>query len=315
MADRYEPYSGGVVHSVSKYRENLIKYKGWESAPEEGYAARIADILREYHKEGTTPERKKELKHDLLMYTFFLIPHFLKSNYKLTAELFNEAVQQITENLLYAADLYDPDKGFNFSSYLIGYFKSGVAKTLDNCNVVSTATLRTAARSCGMSVEDVETAENPYIVRVRGESDDDEEDHEQRAKPAVDEPVVRNQRVLRGAMRVNGNAVELDDNRMYVMSADADPFTDIDDEINQSQMQEWLEEALDPDNHVLTPDESFALIHHFGIHNVPPKTYKQIAALRKQQGKGGACSRVAELQKKALAKLRKFFKNNNVNPY
>ena len=119
-------------------------------------------------------------------------------------------------------------------------------------------------------------------------------------------------RVMRGASTVRGNIVELDDSRYYKLAPGIEKDEDIDERIHQSQLVEWLEEALDKESGILTDEERFIIIHHYGLFNTKPMIYSEIAEIRKQKGKGCACSRISQINSSAIRKIRKFFEENSV---
>lgn len=371
MASKEFTYNGGVVNSVSNYRKAYYQRKYGSTTPPESDPVAINRMLREYHSEGVTNERKKELKHDILMRAFFLFPHYLKKNYFLSAELFNDAVQSMVCNTLQAIDLFKPELGFPFSNYLIGYFRDAATKTLKSCNIVSTATLRQASIDAMLPPEDCEEGEKPYLIAsesetntdgaqddpertVQSSSDDSrsddtefdiskkisdiiadeelssssdveyvdivmstsampvEDDEETVSASLLAEPIYKKQRIIRGAARVLGNSVELDDSREYALAPGMEKELDIDERIHNAQLIEWLEEALSEESGVLNEDERFVLTHHYGLFNHQQMKYEEIAVMRKNKGLGSACSRISQINTAAVRKVRDYFARNGV---
>ena len=326
MAQSTKMYSGGVVNSVSNYRKRLFKQRYGDALPPDTDQEAVEKLLWEYKFGDCTKERKAELKHDILMRLFFLFPHYLKKNYHLTAELFNDAVQNMSVNTLQAIELFKPELGFPFTNYLIGYFRDAAAKTLRSCNVVSVATLRNAAMEAELPMEEVEAAQNPYIVS--GADDDFDEDGnkkaakerthsidegDEEAAPTLDDPIKLHQMVIPGASVVRGNAVELDDNRVYALAPGTEQEIDVDERIHSEQLLGWLEEALSKDSGVLTDDERLVLTHHYGLFGAKQMKYEEIAKIRKAAGRGCACSRISQINTTAIKKVRDFFYDNEVS--
>lgn len=337
MGSSAKMYSGGVVNSVSNYRKRLFKSRYGDQKPPDTDQAAVEKMLWEYKDPKTTAKRKKELKHDILMRLFFLFPHYLKKNYHLTAELFNDAILNMTVNTLQAIDLFKPELGFPFTNYLIGYFRDAATKTLRSCNVVTTATLRQAAIDAALPMEEVENAQNPYIVsgadddldengnkivddgidengnrvsyaeRVRSIYETDEE-----SATTLDEPIHKHQMVIQGAARARGNAVELDDNRVYAMAPGMEQEIDVDERIQSAQLINWLESAMSEAAGVLTPDERLVLTHHYGLFGAPQMKYEEIAQIRRASGRGCACSRISQINTAAIKKIRDYFNEKKV---
>ncbi len=337
MGSSTKGYNGGVVNSVSNYRKRLFKARYGDQKPPDSDQAAVEKMLWEYKDPACTEERKNELRHDILMRLFFLFPHYLKKNYHLTAELFNDAIQNMTVNTLQAIELFKPELGFPFTNYLIGYFRDAATKTLKACNVVSTATLRQAAIDAALPADGVESAKNPYVVFGADDYDEqgnritdaDEYDaqgnrvgdsergismaeSDEERSSALDDPLRQNELVIRGASYVRGNAVELDDNRIYAMAPGMEQEVNADDRMHSAQLIDWLEQALSEKSGVLTPDERLVLIHHYGLFGQPQLKYEEIAKIRKANGRGCACSRISQINTAAIKKVREYFLQNNI---
>lgn len=325
MGSSMKTYSGGVVNSVSNYRKRLFKARYGDGAPPDSDQAAVEKMLWEYKDPKISDERRKELKHDILMRLFFLFPHYLKKNYHFTAELFNDAILNMTVNTLQAIDLFKPELGYPFTNYLIGYFRDAATKTLRSCNVVTTATLRQAAIDAAIPLEEVENAENPYIVSGADDDVDDDgrkvsdseithsiDESDEEDQDRLDDPIHKHQMVIRGASRVCGNAVELDDNRVYAMAPGMEQVIDADERIQSAELVELLQNALSEDSDILTPDEKLVLIHHYGLFGKPQMKYEEIAKIRKASGRGCACSRISQINTAAIKKMREYFRAENV---
>lgn len=335
MAKRRCLYSGGVVNSVSSYRRVYYKRKYGTDQPNDSDSVAIDHMLREYHSSDITAERKAELKKEILLRAFFLFPYYLKKNYFMTAEMFNDAMQNMTCNALQAIDLFKPELGYPFSNYLIGYFRDAAAKTFKACNVVSVPSMRKAAVDSLFPEEDEdEVEETPFFVT----GSDDPEDYTIEDTPpseeytpltgeelcwenvetdecddaSLTEPVRKNQIVIRGAARVLGNAVELDDSRQYALAQGLEKEINVDERIHNAQLIDWLEEGLSKEAGVLTDDERFVLVHHYGLFGKAPLKYDEIAAIRRRQGRGSACSRISQINTAAVKKMRTYFQNNGI---
>ena len=327
MGSTTKTYSGGVVNSVSNYRKRLYNKMYTDGKPDKSDQEAVEEMLWEYKDPKSTEERKKQLRHDILMRLYFLLPHYLKKNYHFTAELFNDAIQNMTVNTLQAIELFKPELGFPFTNYLIGYFKDAATKTLRSCNVVSTATLRQAAIDAGLPQDEVENAKNPYIVSGEGDDvvtddgqpmgsqepvkvDDDEEDH----SASLDAPIHEHQMVIQGAVTVHGNAVELDDNRIYAIAPGTENEIDMDERMHSAQLIDWLATALSEEAGILTPDERMVLTHHYGLFGAPQMKYEEIAKIRGATGKGCACSRISQINTAAIKKIRDYFYDYMIEP-
>lgn len=82
---------------------------------------------------------------------------------------------------------------------------------------------------------------------------------------------------------------------------------DYDEDLHRKQLVEWLEEALTAEADVLTDDERLVVILHNGLFGNEPMVYADIAAMRKNMGKGCSRSRISQIHTKAIGKLKKWF--------
>lgn len=82
---------------------------------------------------------------------------------------------------------------------------------------------------------------------------------------------------------------------------------DYDADLHSKQLVEWLEEAVSSEADVLTEDERMVVVLHNGLFGIEPMVYADIAAMRKDMGKGCSRSRISQIHTKALDKLKKWF--------
>lgn len=82
---------------------------------------------------------------------------------------------------------------------------------------------------------------------------------------------------------------------------------DYDENLHKKQLTEWLEEALSEEAGVLTDDERMVVTLHNGLFGNEPMVYADIAAIRKNSGRGCSRSRISQIHTKAIAKLKKWF--------
>ena len=89
-----------------------------------------------------------------------------------------------------------------------------------------------------------------------------------------------------------------------------DSTDDVVDYIERKEWRAYLHMALDPKNKVLTDLESQVLKRYFGIGDYEESSYREIS----EESNGSSCSRICQIQKKALMKVRRFFACNGVKP-
>lgn len=86
--------------------------------------------------------------------------------------------------------------------------------------------------------------------------------------------------------------------------------SEITDYIESKEWNAYLYTALDPKNHILTELESQVLRRCFGLGDYEESSYREIA----EASNGSSCSRICQIQKKALQKVQRFFLCCGVQP-
>lgn len=104
------------------------------------------------------------------------------------------------------------------------------------------------------------------------------------------------------------SGVHFDEN--YYMSNNSESF---ESRMHQEDLEMYLRAAMHPDSEVLTDDERLVLLHHYGLFDNDELTYKKISA--KRPGKGCAYSRLSQIHKHAVTKLRKYFDSRKLEEY
>lgn len=246
--------------------------------------------LCEMKDAATSSTEVKEIVDEILYRVFFLLPlhakkHAGKIFLRLPHSVFEDALQNMAVNVMMAIRKFKPRMGTKFSNYLLMYLQDGLFKAIKSSNVVCPS----AARRKSMMALEMEADTDTDI--------DGEASQESRNSP-----------VLLGAMSVTKGQVEFDDGS--IMAVDGTygvEHIDHADLLYEAEIMHWLRHALDPKNGILTEDESLTLRHHFGVFGCSKLRLKDIAHIRKGQGKGHAATRIFQIEKEALGKLRSFF--------
>ena len=310
----------GVINYVSNYRKRLFKSRYQNQNSPDSYQVAIKEMLWEYNDAKCTEDRKKELRLDILMHLFFLFLDYLKKNYHLKEDLFNDAFQNMNVNTLQAIDLFKPEFGVPFTSYLVGYFRNAVSKTLRSCYMMPKASLRQVVIEPSLPL-DKENDHSPNIVPLADDerkgagltvadekclrsSDCSDEDFGH----TFEDPLRCSRKTLQD-LQIWVDSVGLDIERVCVMEQN----DDVDERIHAAQLLNWLEHALSEKSGVLTADERFVVTYHYGLFGAKQMKYAEIARIRRLNGRGSACSRISQINTAALRKLRDFFNNRGVS--
>lgn len=136
------PKSVDAVSGVSEYVQ-LRRKRSCNTELAEQYAAYSIEELFIAMRLPDLEERVRQwLRDEIFFRVFFLLPYVVKKNYKIPSHLFNDAIQNMSLAVLAAIGMFDPTKGFKFTSYLAGYLKSAMTRTFKDTNVVSVPTGR-----------------------------------------------------------------------------------------------------------------------------------------------------------------------------
>lgn len=248
----------------------------------------ITELCEMLEKEDTK-EGTKEIVDEILYRVFFLLPlhakkHAGKIFLRLPHSVFEDAIQNMAVNVLVAVKKFKPSMGTKFSNYLLMYLQDGLFKAIKHSNVVSpTAARKKSAMALEIPAEEL--------------ADDDDAPNTQPAS-----------KVLLGAMAVTRGQVEFDDGSLMAIDGTYGvDHVDHADQLYEAEVLHWLRHALEPRNGVLTEDESLTVRHHFGVFGCSRLRLKDIASIRKSQGKGHAATRIFQIEKEAIKKLKKFF--------
>lgn len=271
-----------LMSRYAKLRKVPERFKGLPADPNEAIS-----ILCEMQAEAASKAEAKEVIDEIVYRVFFLLPlhakkHAGKIFLRLPHSVFEDALQNMAVNVVVAIKKFNPSMGTKFSNYLLMYLQDGLFKAIRNSNVVSP----TASRKKNVAALEV-VAPDPY-------------DTDQDSSGPV--------QVLQGAVSVAKGQVEFDDGAMLDLDASyATEHIDHADLLYENEVLHWLRYALDAKNGVLTPDEALTVRHHFGVFGCSKLRLKDIAAIRKGQGKGHAATRIFQIEKEALKKLQAFF--------
>jgi len=93
------------------------------------------------------------------------------------------------------------------------------------------------------------------------------------------------------------------------------PSEDFDEIVHNIQLVEWLEDSISKECGLLNDDERRVLILHYGLFGTQPQPYKEIAKLRRAEGRGFACSRLSQISTQAKKKLSAYFAEIGLEEY
>lgn len=139
-ADDFNDYevSKDAVSSVSIYkkiRERHCRYPEYNGLS-------VDRLLYIYHIVETDRKKRAWLRDEIFLRTYFLIPYTIKKSYFMTADLFNDASQNMAISILQAIEAFQPGIGFSFTNYLVGYFRGAIAQSFRETNIVSIPSAR-----------------------------------------------------------------------------------------------------------------------------------------------------------------------------
>ena len=301
------------VSSVSVYkkiRERHNRYPEYKDM-------HVDKILYLYHIEETDKKKREWLRDEIFLRVYFLIPYTIKKHYFMSADLFNDASQNMAVSILQAIEAFQPGIGFSFTNYLVGYFRGAIAQSFRETNIVS---IPSARRKMLRSVTEYQgrTAHHEAVsiseidnTGIYNECDTEAESDAGEPK-AVD--VEMQEGVGAALYNAPTTATLFDDNASCHTQRNSRNI-DFDEKLHKQQLVEFLEDALSSEAGVLSDDECRVIILHNGLFGHEEMVYRDIAKLRKAEGKGCAPSRISQIHTSALSKLREHFQRVNLEEY
>ena len=235
----------------------------------------------------------------------------------MSADMFNDASQNMAISILQAIESFQPGIGFSFTNYLVGYFRGAIAQSFRETNIVS---IPSARRKMLRSIIDDKDGASPHETISLSEIDNscDRDEREPEDAMVSDEPKDVDIEMREGSYSTlcdaSHTATLFDDNA----AQHTQKFTkkiDFDATLHGQQLVELLEDALSREAGVLTDDERRVLILHNGLFGHEEMVYKDIAKLRKAEGKGCAPSRISQIHTSAIMKLREHFSRVGAEEY
>ena len=147
-ADDFNDYevSKDAVSSVSIYkkiRERHCRYPEYNGLS-------VDRLLYIYHIVETDRKKRAWLRDEIFLRTYFLIPYTIKKSYFMTADLFNDASQNMAISILQAIEAFQPGIGFSFTNYFVApshsrFVKQTLSRYLRPVARCYVPSLRTAA--------------------------------------------------------------------------------------------------------------------------------------------------------------------------
>ena len=250
--------------------------------------------------ESTNPQFVPKIIEEIIVRVYFLLPHHAKKHagklfMKLPHCVFEDAVQNMILNVMTAIQKFDPSRGNKFSNYILMYLQDGLFKAVKQSNIVNSQYLK--------PTHNVATPDKIRLGMVKALQIAEEEEEED-----SDELSLHNNKVLRGAQAVIAGRVEFDNGLAYSIEPGYYSETpDMNEDLYNEEISIWLHYALNPENGILNDDEVLTIKHHFGVFGCAKLKLKDIASIRKAKGKGFATTRIFQIEKEALAKLKDFF--------
>ena len=131
-----------AVSAVSVYRQLYKKHDKRKDLREKYNKQPVEIIIRDYHFGDNDAATRTWLRYEIFFRIFFLLPHAVKKQYRIVSHMFNDAIQNLSIEVLKAIEQFDATKGYTFTNYLVGYFRSGIARTFNDSNVVAIQSVR-----------------------------------------------------------------------------------------------------------------------------------------------------------------------------
>ncbi|OUO52001.1 hypothetical protein B5F76_08285 [Desulfovibrio sp. An276] len=300
--------NSGVMSKINNYiksrREQLAENPLFDKYDK----MRVEDLIACYKDNTCGESEKKFILETIYLKVFFYFPSFLsKKRYRMNVMLYDEALQNISLHILDAINRFDPSRGFPFVAYAYGDITAAMTQTFQEYNTIRLPQGSKASKAKAFFKEEDSPAK--------------EEEHNDDCEIPVDNFVLNPDIGMTAAVDNPDKAINSDISTDVVLSSQTIMFTDADsmvvvnydNDLHNKQVKEWLEEALSEESGVLTDDERQVVILHNGLFDHEPMVYDDIAAMRREAGKGSSRSRISQIHTRAVEKLRNWFEEMEVD--
>ena len=116
-----EARSVDAVSAVSEYYHMRKRHDARTNWRKQYGGMTKEELFQAMRKEYISDKDRLWIRDEIFFQVFFLLPSVVKKNYRISSHLFNDMIQNMSHMLLVAINMFDPDKGFKFTSYLAGY--------------------------------------------------------------------------------------------------------------------------------------------------------------------------------------------------
>lgn len=284
----------------------------------------IRACLKEFHQDGTTEERKKELSDTVVLQTWYLFPYILSSkNYQV--RVFEEAIQNMAVNTLKAIRNFNPDKNSKFATYLSGYLKDAISGSIRAMYIINTPSnvhrekMKQLQKAAEAGCEVSQKILNEY--KVTNNTDKPQEEQAENTcsfKSTDEEGWVPNHKNPEDLKEVREELRAL--SGVYLDEMDYSTASSL---VNTESMEQLLyrndvvgllERVLHCEGNgvyetefdVLNKKEKVVISYRYGVFGAPKLTLEGVADMFNKGGWEGTKEWIYQIEKKAKNKLRLF---------
>ena len=284
-----------VRKSMGRLKERLIKRNGAYMEPDAGRRREIEIELHLFAQKESSIGKSSQF----LEARGELIEHNLRwvitiaTRYRDRGLPFNDIVQEGNIGLMKAAEKYEWDKGFRFSTYSAWWIRQAITRALTEASVVHMPTYVYELLPKVMTLQEVFVNQHGYMPSY------------QYLAEKCDENIETIERVLTTGNTIISLESPWDgcDASLKNLLAD-DRETPVDGVIRT-----FLKEAIDRTLGALTPIQQEVIERKYGLTGVH-ETFRAIAL-----SKGLSWQRICQIEKEGLAKLRLHCKKTHVGEY
>ena len=272
--------------------------------------AKLQEWLEEYHREGVSEEDKVYYRDCIIHNIFYLIPHIL-STYKMRSVLFEEAIQNMVLSLMTAIDKFDVTRGTKFTSFIPGYTKEAIDQSFRADSIVKTpAHVR---KKLAQEYKERYFAGDEKEFSEREDASSTEEDTLPNQAQFDYEPAWDSTPIDEGVYTdYYPGETEFIEGECY----DDYENTSVEDDVISREYLGVLLNAINSsgEEEILTEREKVVITHRFGVFGSPRLSLEEVAETFKSRNWNATKEWIFQLEKKAVAKLRKHLCGLQITP-
>lgn len=278
----------------------------------------VHNWLTEIHTKGTTEATKLYLKECVLVNIYFRMVYVL-SERRFSQALFEDALQNMVACAWVAMDNFDPSRGTKFTNYLIGYMREAIDISMRSESIIhvpkqSRRNSMQAALAYYDAVDDAVDNDGDYEGSDAHQTNPHTH-HQNAYGPHYHECHIEPDYVPDDIGTDMVFTPPVDPTRVTPNVQVTNNTYTTEDRVYQLQLRQQLDLALFSETNLLSPQELDVIKYRTGVFDSPQCTLEEIAERFRANGMRATKEWVHQLEKRAIAKLQRFFYRNGIRNF